>query len=920
MRFSRDQFSLAVVSSNEIMGSVTGTGLYDYDTQVSVTATAHDGYHFVQWADGNKNPNRTYTMGYANATLTATFAPNTYTITVLSDNEEMGNVEGSGVYHYATDYTMTATALPGYHFTGWNDDNTDNPRTNTVTIGDKTFTASFAPNKYLIQVLSANEEMGSVTGAGEFDYNTQVKIEALPQTGYRFLQWNDGDKQNPRTVQVPIGGAAFTAVFGPADYVITVLSANAERGTVSGGGTFPFKTNIEIAATANEGYHFVQWNDGDKQNPRTIDVIAEDVTYTATFAPNKYIINAAAEDPEMGSVTGSGSYDYKSNVTIEAVAETGFHFVAWNDNETVNPRVVNVPIGGISLTATFARNPYDITVKSANEAYGTVSGGGTFLFQEEIQIAASAVDGYHFVAWGDGNKNNPRTIIVPAENKTFTASFAPNIYHINAVPADAEMGQVDGSGDYEYKTSVALTATANTGYHFTRWLDEVLTPNRQVTVGLGDATYTAEFDYNEYTITVLSANEEMGAVSGTGLYKFKSEVAIAALPIEGYHFVAWNDNNEQNPRTITIGAQDETFTATFAPNQYLVSLSASVDYMGTVTGSGIYDYNSEVIIEAIPNEGYRFVGWSDQVFSNPRTINVPLNGIELSAVFAPEEYNITVLSADEKKGTVTGSGQYKFGLEVFISATATEGYHFVSWNDGNEENPRIVIVSAQDVTYTATFEINRYAITILSADENAGSVTGSGTYDAGTEVTISAVPAEGFFFTNWSDGSVENPRKIVVTEDLTLTASFEKIPDYTPTNLHVDITETDNDTKIEFGWDKIDGVASYAVQLSYNNEQSAPIPTTESGLVLLLSIIQQQYKIAAGTYTIEWFVISLDANNQPLSDWAQGESFSVTIPDVGTEIEEVASDVVPSKKVLINGRVYILSGEHLYDATGKMVK
>ena len=329
---------------------------------------------------------------------------------------------------------------------------------------------------------------------------------------------------------------------------------------------------------------------------------------------------------------------------------------------------------------------------------------------------------------------------------------------------------------------------------------------------------------------------------------------------------------------------------------------------------------SEVTIEAIPNEGYHFVGWSDQVFSNPRIINVPLNGIELSAVFAPEEYSITVLSADEKKGTVTGSGVYKFGMEVILSATAAEGYHFVAWNDGNVENPRVVSVTAQNVTYTATFEINRYSITVLSADESMGNVTGSGTYDVGTEITISAIPAEGFFFTNWSDGSVENPRKIVVTEDMTLTASFEKIPDYTPTNLHVDVTETGIDTKVEFSWDKIDGVAAYAVQLGYNSELSDPLPTMENSLTLLLSVIQQQYQITSGTYTIEWYVISLDSNNQPLSDWAQGESFLITIPGEGTGLDEVTSDAIQGKKVLINGRVYILSGDHLYDATGKMVK
>lgn len=64
------------------------------------------------------------------------------------------------------------------------------------------------------------------------------------------------------------------------------------------------------------------------------------------------------------------------------------------------------------------------------------------------------------------------------------------------------------------------------------------------------------------TITVLSGNETMGTVDGGGYYENGSEVTISANPKAGYRFVRWNDNNTDNPRTITVNG-NATYTATF---------------------------------------------------------------------------------------------------------------------------------------------------------------------------------------------------------------------------------------------------------------------------------------------------------------------------------------------------------------------
>lgn len=85
--------------------------------------------------------------------------------------------------------------------------------------------------------------------------------------------------------QAAPGWSVFTNYIGIVPYAITATSANPTMGSVTGGGTYAGGTTATLTATPNMGYHFVQWQDGNTQNPRTITVTG-DATYTATFAPD----------------------------------------------------------------------------------------------------------------------------------------------------------------------------------------------------------------------------------------------------------------------------------------------------------------------------------------------------------------------------------------------------------------------------------------------------------------------------------------------------------------------------------------------------------------------------------------------------------------------------------------------------------
>ena len=69
--------------------------------------------------------------------------------------------------------------------------------------------------------------------------------------------------------------------------------------------------------------------------------------------------------------------------------------------------------------------------------------------------------------------------------------------------------------------------------------------------------------------------------------------------------------------------------------------------------------------------------------------------------------------------------------------------------------------------------VTRYTVEAVSADESAGSVIGSGTYDEGKTITLAAIPTSGYYFVQWSDGNTENPRQVTVTGNMTFVAEFE---------------------------------------------------------------------------------------------------------------------------------------------------
>lgn len=153
---------------------------------------------------------------------------------------------------------------------------------------------------YTISVKSSDEALGTVNGGGTYDTIITATIEALANEGYRFVSWNDGNKERQRKVvtdhnqeyvaqfeverDITPGGSVEepTTLIVPR-FVITVEPSDRNMGTVKGGGTYDSLTVVTIEAEAKDGYRFVSWSDGNKTATRTVTVISNQ-KYIAKFA------------------------------------------------------------------------------------------------------------------------------------------------------------------------------------------------------------------------------------------------------------------------------------------------------------------------------------------------------------------------------------------------------------------------------------------------------------------------------------------------------------------------------------------------------------------------------------------------------------------------------------------------------------
>ncbi|MBP5650157.1 MAG: InlB B-repeat-containing protein [Bacteroidales bacterium] len=754
--FTYNTYTVTAQSANETMGTASGTATVNYLSTVTLTATPNYGYHFVNWTNAAGTVLGTETsltvQALRDSVITANFDTNTYALNVQSVDAAMGSVSGSNpaAKHFLS-YEISATANEGYHFVQWQDGNSDNPRTVTLTQA-ATYTASFDTNTYALNVQSTDVAMGSVSGGNPaVKHFLSYEISATPNNGCHFVQWNDGNTDNPRTVTLS-SDSTFTATFAA--------------------------TPAELAWSSNDftGYTYIDFNNWKPTltNPHNVSV------RYGCVEGNQSLYGGILCDAQTGTIGASSSvYGYIHGVAgtyhIYAVHETDQTY--YYDSVVYTLHVL--PSAEVGLTKNIDEGGVvsmpDYTDESTlTNLYITVN-GTPFAYVAQgysVRILAEPATGYHFGKWtlsqSDLSSNAAYTYQAPATItgnlliQRIQAVFDTNTYALNVQSTDVAMGSVSGSNPAaKHFLSYEISATANEGYHFVQWQDGNSDNPRTVTLS-SDSTFTANFDTLTYDITASVNPAEGGTVEGTGAYKHFKTATLTATPATGRYFVSWTENDQVVSTSTTYSFMVEgarTLVANFDTLTYNITASVNPAEGGTVEGAGTYKHFKTATLTATPATGRYFVSWTenDQVVSTSTSYSFTVEGARtLVANFDTLTYNIAASVNPAEGGTVEGAGNYKHFKTATLTATPATGRYFVSWT----ENDQVVSTSTSysfmvegSRTLVANFDTLTYNITASVNPTEGGNVTGADYYKHFTTATLTATPATGYHFVNWTENN-----------------------------------------------------------------------------------------------------------------------------------------------------------------------
>ncbi len=340
---------------------------------------------------------------------------------------------------------------------------------------------------------------------------------------------------------------------------------------------------LEISATANENWVFSEWQ-GDhtgSENP-VIITIDSDKDIAAIFIKRDYPLTLLTEGEGqiIEQIVQQRTTDYPHGTTIELTAQpaAGWEFNRWEGDleGDENPATITID-GETEVTGIFTRIEYPLTVNIVGEGdveQEVVQMRTTdYTAGTAVQLTAIPEDDWAFSEWAGDASGADTTIIITVDGpKEVTATFL-RTFQFTAVAQPEEGGVITPEdGRYIRDTTFEVTAEPNQGWLFTGWEGDFTgTVNPFSLTMNGNKTIVANFERQEFTFDVVTDGE--GTVNTT-----------------------------------------------------LIS--------GTETATGFL-FGSEVEIEAIPAENWRFTGWGGDAdtTANPYVITIEDN-LSITAIFS----------------------------------------------------------------------------------------------------------------------------------------------------------------------------------------------------------------------------------------------------------------------------------------------
>lgn len=693
-------------------------------------------------------------------------------------------------------------------------------------VADVNGTITYLPatKYYKLNLYTNDETLGTVSESVEVAEGTVITITATPTELGNFIKWvyTDSDMvySSENSVQVTVNSdMSFTAIFEKIDLEIYDLTITVEPegyGTVIGEGQYSVGTNANITATANTGYKFEGWYEGEtliSTEHNTFITVTKDTNLTAKFSKMIVVYTVTgSSNNENAAITGLGTYEENSTITIDVATyhDTEVNSVKLNGEDITVPHTFVITQNcNVEVEAT---TYYTIELNKTGE--GEVSGEGRFPKDGITVINANAAEDYRFNHWvytqGGGEYSKSSSVLIDpvVENLNLTAVFDA-IHYTNITLLHNVGGNVTGGGKFETGTKITITATPDELYDFIGWYvnDELITQNAEYSfITEEDKIYNAVFKKKEVIINAYSNQPTLGSVNGGNKYPIGTTVTITAIPEAGCSIYKWYKNSTEisiSGNTYTFEA-NESFDITVDfikdPVNYTVTLNNSNTDMGTISGSGTYPENTRVTITATAKDGYIFNGWESNggtytITENPYLFVIRGN-VVLTATFREKnKYNINVASSDESLGFVTGGGIYNEGDRVTITATPkSDNVKFEGWDNlyfGQssliETNPYSFVVNeSTDIKgwFNKYWEVNTD-----TNNSKWGTVSGAGEYSDKTQVTVSINPASNYMLDKFEVNGVavelQNPGRysFIIEENTSVKAYFK--PDATTSSIFV---------------------------------------------------------------------------------------------------------------------------------------
>ena len=384
--------------------------------------------------------------------------------------------------------------------------------------------------------------------------------------------------------------------------------------------------------------------------------------------------------------------------------------------------------------------------------------------------------------------NNPVNFTITGQH-TITAYFKPAQYTLTVTPSPADKGSVTKSPDkatYDHNESVTLTAVPVNGWVFAGWSGDLTGTSNPATVNVTkNMAITATFAQS-YTVTTSANPVGGGSVTlnpNKATYEPGEQVQVTATANSGYGFTSWSgDLSGTNPtETVTVNG-NLNIVANFSAAQYTFTATSSGNgSVNWMPQKALYGNGEIVTVTATPDDGYFFVGWTgtiDPSSNNP--LAVTINGdTSVTAHFAPiVYYTLTVNEVGAGNVTIEPEmAQYPTGTVITLTATPDAQQRFVGWSGGasGTVNPLEVTITS-NMVITATFEPDVYPLNVTISGQGAVAKLPDqpAGYFIGQEVALTAIPASGWQFVEWSgDATGTSPATTVtITAQTNVTATF----------------------------------------------------------------------------------------------------------------------------------------------------